>query len=1070
MTSSFSVLECLAIMMLPTLFPPKWTGLRFFVFLIWLVSVSATCLLLFTGGFLLRRQVLDEKSACLEENNCNTTPALFSKAIIVIVDALKHEFVLYNETNKDPEHFENKLPAINRLVSSGKGKVFKFMADPPTTTMQRLKGLSTGSLPTFIDVSSNFGSYEIGEDNLIDQLVMQNKKIVFMGDDTWMGLFPDRFNASFPFPSFDVWDLDTVDKGVNSKIYDMVKESDKWDVLIGHYLGVDHAGHKFGPRHPEMARKLSETDATIAKLAEMLPSDCVMFVMGDHGMTTSGDHGGDSPDELEAAMFVYSKQFDLKDKNISTKDSVDQVDFVPTFSLLMGIPIPFSNLGRVIPDLMQVRQSKQEKFSDLQLLKYIKTNVEQVMRYLFSYKRHGGNLPQKQYEKLKNEHKNFLDEQARPMSSERIEKLIVSGLDLLKKSKSMCQSVWVEFDLNLMGFGLSLLFIQLCLLCVLVSAPKTRLISNIVNARFVTNLFLSLMSGIGLAAFFVFGIGFGGNRSLEAILGIGASFSVMTFGFSLLWKLRNSLYEIFFGEVSVKCKIHLLVILISSAVLFSNSFVVEESTVLNFCVVTLLFTYVWDLRSNNPAAKETRVPIAITLLVVGIIRLSNVYFRCREEQASYCYPSDFHKPIATLPKDASFKTYKNWRFSTTFISAFLVVYLPHHWLKSCGNINGLSLPVSVSSYVPANIFICMVCYWAMQGHEVGAKLVPWQQNILAQASFGLAAFVILICLLMPKLLYLEHQKGGREIPNLYDGVTSYFQFVRTNWRYFTLNTGRRKVTVYGLGTALSAPLLAITLQILLISMLLLGDGLCPSMFLALLSMAAFLYVSTLSRLKDKASQHLIDLFSVPWTSVMGWFLLECLFFYATGHQPTFPTIQWNAAFVGFSGSSYGESSSNIFMSYVLPAVMIGWNTYAARIVFGISLPLLLVAPFTLWLRMPSVRKSLATMNDSGDKNNKYFDVDKGEVILLERADETKSQLMNLCCKYLLLQTFRLLGTMVAAAVLRRHLMVWKIFAPRFIFEGVGFLVSGAFVLLGYLFMLRITNALLSYYRLLEKDK
>ena len=30
--------------------------------------------------------------------------------------------------------------------------------------------------------------------------------------------------------------------------------------------------------------------------------------MGDHGMTISGDHGGDSKDEVMAALFVYSKK------------------------------------------------------------------------------------------------------------------------------------------------------------------------------------------------------------------------------------------------------------------------------------------------------------------------------------------------------------------------------------------------------------------------------------------------------------------------------------------------------------------------------------------------------------------------------------------------------------------------------------------------------------------------------------------------------------------------------------------------------------------------------------------
>jgi len=36
--------------------------------------------------------------------------------------------------------------------------------------MQRLKGLTTGSLPTFIDAGSNFASSEINEDNFLDQI------------------------------------------------------------------------------------------------------------------------------------------------------------------------------------------------------------------------------------------------------------------------------------------------------------------------------------------------------------------------------------------------------------------------------------------------------------------------------------------------------------------------------------------------------------------------------------------------------------------------------------------------------------------------------------------------------------------------------------------------------------------------------------------------------------------------------------------------------------------------------------------------------------------------------------
>ena len=38
-----------------------------------------------------------------------------------------------------------------------------------------------------------------------------------------------------------------------------------------------------------------------------MDKDTVLFVFGDHGMTATGDHGGDSFEELDAGLFVYSK-------------------------------------------------------------------------------------------------------------------------------------------------------------------------------------------------------------------------------------------------------------------------------------------------------------------------------------------------------------------------------------------------------------------------------------------------------------------------------------------------------------------------------------------------------------------------------------------------------------------------------------------------------------------------------------------------------------------------------------------------------------------------------------------
>ena len=122
--------------------------------------------------------------------------------------------------------------------------------------------LSTGSFPTFVDAGSNFASYEIREDNIISKLVEHGRKITFMGDDTWEGLFPGAFHKSFPFPSFNVKDLHTVDNGVMKHLVPELKKND-WDVLIGHFLGVDHCGHTYGPYHNAMAEKLTQMDGVL---------------------------------------------------------------------------------------------------------------------------------------------------------------------------------------------------------------------------------------------------------------------------------------------------------------------------------------------------------------------------------------------------------------------------------------------------------------------------------------------------------------------------------------------------------------------------------------------------------------------------------------------------------------------------------------------------------------------------------------------------------------------------------------------------------------------------------------
>lgn len=74
-----------------------------------------------------------------------------------------------------------------------------------------------------------------------------------------------------------------------------------------------------------------------------------------------------------------------------------------------------------------------------------------------------------------------------------------------------------------------------------------------------------------------------------------------------------------------------------------------------------------------------------------------------------------------------------------------------------------------------------------------------------------------------------------------------------------------------------------------------------------------------------------------WVSSVYLSVLGGVFFYATGHQTSLPTIRWESAFIGL----HGDFSNN-----VLPAILIHLNTFAAFVLAVVICPLILFWPKT----------------------------------------------------------------------------------------------------------------------------
>jgi ethanolaminephosphotransferase len=129
--------------------------------------------------------------------------------------------------------------------------------------------MTTGTIPNFLDLLRNFDSSEIGDDNLVDRLAQSGRRLLFYGDDTWLKLFPGRFERSEGTTSFFVSDTVVVDSNVTRNVERELRAAD-WDVLLLHYLGLDHIGHWQGPRSSLMPAKQREMDGVVAMLLRAL--------------------------------------------------------------------------------------------------------------------------------------------------------------------------------------------------------------------------------------------------------------------------------------------------------------------------------------------------------------------------------------------------------------------------------------------------------------------------------------------------------------------------------------------------------------------------------------------------------------------------------------------------------------------------------------------------------------------------------------------------------------------------------------------------------------------------------
>lgn len=1029
-----------------------------------LATVHTSSLLLFSRGLLLSRASLSNTSVAVPVDE-QLRPT-HDKLVLLVVDALRADFVLpASSTRGDTEH-PPKLSTPARLAREHPAHTFTshLIADPPTTTLQRLGGLCAGSLPAFVDASSNFarsdsGSGALREDNwLFQAAVSQGKKLHFVGDDTWLAVFPSSDELAFegkavwheakPQDSFHVEDLDTVDNAVRDSLLPLIKgeTGQEWDVAIAHVLGIDHAAHRFGPLHSEFARKMQDTDELIADIAQSLDKDTLFVVLGDHGMTDTGDHGGDSRPELDAALFMYqnpsrgseltSGMRGMADDGVASAlasipalagsdgDLVDswtldwpeaglvrehravaQIDLVPTLSLLLGWPVPFSSLGLPIPELFYrssaptgatpstpPRRATKNNLSlfgkpakrdeeaiatrtPLQTLLHAHALVaSQIDLFLRTYSRQHTASSSAVRSHLAELH--FLYEVAasslvgtgsgvpgnvQASDAERAARELDALVRLRRfsmRTRHVARSAWARFDLALIAMGLVTLAMSLPLAWSLYHAPgpvplKRLLVRSAIGAFTGA---LVAVAGVAIRRF----------DSLSALFSI-------TIGAELPCLLRLPRPR---GRWSISAIVPLA---LHCAMLASNSFTVWEDAGVLYLAASLALLSLYRGLGAPQKSLKWRV-VGFSAAAVVLLRLMAMSTVCREEQRPSCSPTIALAPALAL-----------------IASAACSILIPTALLRALARAKSDQGPARFVLGVFTRALLLMATgYWACDyGIAAGAQntaLLTTLKTVLARSTLvGAIMGAALVWRFAPPCVRVDK-----------------------NVKYDSNGNARTTaVTLTGFGNVLGATY-TVWLALLFVVLYLVNAPMGQVVLSAQLGVTLCL-LEAFDAQRD--ADHLVALFASPaglellmspdaelppapphegptFAQLSLLALVAQLAFFATGHQATFSTIQWSSAFVGFPK-----------LTYPFSPVLVVLNTLAPHVLAALAVPL-----FCMWAISPPLAS--------------------------ERPLALAGSLLRAATGLMAYFGVLALASAVCATHLRRHLMVWKIFAPRFMLAAV----------------------------------
>ena len=587
------------------------------------------------------------------------------------------------------------------------------------------------------------------------------------------------------------------------------------------------------------------------------------MVVGDHGMTETGDHGGSSRNEVEAAMFVYSKIPLIGRLLGSSSTIVNQIDLVPTLAAILGIPVPFSNLGTVIVDSLP----SVHKNSTLNYMEYavhsLWRNIAQTKKYIDVYSADTFLFSSEKLKELDSNFNRLLEQVENINQNEEYEAFITNGKEYLRGLRETCVEIWVQFDSGLMSKGLVLMFCTLFFFYMFLNGLPENNLSKVLDSTLLRCTILANIASVAVVcSLYAQGII---DDFKNANLFATGSISIALLALLVVqdWDaISTKWYNSRHRKVKYLARIVLLLMLCG---VFSNSYVINENRVLSFLLVTLICMILYNVQKENPPEiiekKSKFFPKTMSktvfwtiLLSLGFVacysvRISNYFWRCRDDlQESMC--SNF---VMGKAGSIDSKHFDRVLLIVALVVLAFYITIVRIWMRNCGNLVGFAPSVILAQYCPGIIVVFMGCYWVLRlPKDTKVKFVlSWQINALPAMIYFLLIIGILLIFYRPLTVYVLPKR--KESINVYEGenvVPRLFKRIKDMIYQKKPREDEDMPIVYGLGTIYSATFILLSMFFMLLHALLLGYVLAPSVFALFVTCISVLGITGIDRYRN----------------------------------------------------------------------------------------------------------------------------------------------------------------------------------------------------------------------------